>query len=294
MLASPTGETSSVVTVPDDLISIGQMSRRSGLTVKALRYYDRVGLLRPVVVDDATGFRYYSPDQMPAARVVGRLRSIDVPLDDIRRCLETHDQAAAVGEVLLAHRTRLESRATRIAGHLHELMHLLNDGLEITVTHDHPTDTQLPDEEERKLGIGYFNTVWSLMEKEDRTTDDDDRMLHMAHASRYHWGQVGKPEHLARGEWQVSRVYAVLHRSEPCLHHAQRVLDICLANGIADWDIAFAYEALARGHAVAGDSESARAMTERALEATERIADDDSRKLVMSDLETIPGQKRFW
>jgi DNA-binding transcriptional MerR regulator len=282
------------VRVPEDLISIGQMSRRSGLTVKALRYYDRVGLLRPVVVDDATGFRYYSPDQTSAACTVGRLRAIDVPLDDIRRCLETHDHPAALGEVLLAHRTRLESRATRIAGQLHELMHVLDDGLEITVTNDRRTDTLLSDEEERKLGIGYFNAVWSLMEKEDRTTDEDDLMLHMAHASRYHWGQVGKPENLARGEWQVSRVYAVLHRSEPCLHHAQRVLDICLASGIADWDIAFAYEALARGHAVAGDSEAARAMTERALEATERIADDDSRKLVMSDLETIPGQKRFW
>jgi hypothetical protein len=162
------------------------------------------------------------------------------------------------------------------------------------VTNDQATDKVLSDEEERKLGVRYFNSVWDLMEREDRTTEDDDLMLHMAHASRYHWGQVGKAENFARGEWQVSRVYAVLHRSEPCLHHAQRALDICLANGIADWDIAFAYEALARGHAVAGDAEAARAMTERALEAAEQIADDEERKPVLADLETIPGQQRFW
>jgi len=280
--------------VPDDLISIGQMSRRSGLTVKALRYYYRVDLLRPAAIDDATGFRYYSPDQTSTARVVGRLRSIDVPLDDIRRCLESPDRAAVLEEVLRAHQVRLEARATRIAGHLHELMHFLTNGLETTMTNVPAADRLLSDDEERKLGIAYFNSVWGLIEKEDRTTEDDDLMLHMAHSSRYHWGQVGKPEHFARGEWQVSRVYAVLHRSEPCLHHAQRVLDICLANGIADWDIAFAYEALARGHAVAGDAEAARAMTERALEAVENIADDEDRKLVLADLESIPGQKRFW
>jgi hypothetical protein len=121
---------------------------------------------------------------------------------------------------------------------------------------DHPSDDLLSVEDERQLAVRYFNAVWDLMESKDRTTEDDDLMVHMAHASRYHWGQIGKPENVARGEWQVSRVYAVLRRPEPCLYHAQRVLDVCIENGIADWDIAFAYEALAR--------------------------------------ETIPGQTRFW
>lgn len=58
------------------------------------------------------------------------------------------------------------------------------------------------------------------MEKEDRTEDDDDRMLHMAHASRHHWRSVGTPANLARREWLCSRVYAVLGRPEPCLPHA--------------------------------------------------------------------------
>jgi hypothetical protein len=72
------------------------------------------------------------------------------------------------------------------------------------------------------------------------------------------------------------------------------VLDICLEHEIADWDLAFAYEALARGHAVAGDLEGAREMTALALGAVERIGDDEDRRLVLADLETIPGQARFW
>src|SRR3712207_382671 len=81
-----------------------------------------------------------------------------------------------------------------------------------------------PDEAQarRRLAADLFNTVWSLLERTDRTQADDDTMLHAAHASRYHWGQVGEPVNLARGEWQVSRVYAVLGRAEPARYHAQR------------------------------------------------------------------------
>jgi hypothetical protein len=79
------------------------------------------------------------------------------------------------------------------------------------------------------LASQLFNETWRLMELASRTSQDDDRMLHAAHASRYHWGEVPSvtPAHLARGEWQISRVYTVLGRAEPALHHAHRVLAIC-------------------------------------------------------------------
>ena len=121
-------------------------------------------------------------------------------------------------------------------------------------------------------------------------------MIHTAHASRYHWGQVptATPAHLARGEWQISRVYTVLGRTEPALHHARRVLDLCQEHGIGDWDLAFAYEALARAHAVAGNARQAREYTDQALAAAEDIAEDGERDMVLADLETIPGQPRYW
>lgn len=154
--------------------------------------------------------------------------------------------------------------------------------------------TELTAADERALAANLFNGVWELLETADRTAEDDDRMLHMAHASRYHWGQVGSARNLARGEWQCSRVYAVLGRPEPALHHARRVLEICEAHGIADFDIAFAYEALARAHAIAGDAVTARRMTERALASVDGIAEDEDRALVLADLATIPNQQRFW
>jgi hypothetical protein len=148
----------------------------------------------------------------------------------------------------------------------------------------------------RLLAAQLFNDAWRLMELAGRTRDDDERMIHTAHAACYHWGQVptAAPAHLARSEWQVARVYSVLGRPEPALHHAARVLDICQESGIGGWDLAFAYEGLARAHAVAGDAGRARDFTDKALAAAEGIADGDDRDLVLADLETIPGQPRYW
>ncbi|HTZ44610.1 MAG TPA: hypothetical protein VMB79_12180 [Jatrophihabitans sp.] len=150
--------------------------------------------------------------------------------------------------------------------------------------------------DERRLAASLYNATWDLLDKPDRTQAEDDAMIHGAHASRHHWGQVGAPENFARGEWQCSRVYAVLGRAEPCLHHARRVLEICQANGIGSWDLAFAHEALARGYAVAGDLAEARAWTERALASAAGIpeAEATERELVLADLAAIPGQPRFW
>jgi hypothetical protein len=143
--------------------------------------------------------------------------------------------------------------------------------------------------DERMLGAQLFNETWRLLDLPARSPAEDDRMLHSAHASRYHWGQVPgvTPAHLARGEWQVSRVYTVLGRAEPALHHARRVLDICQANGIGDWDLGFAYEALARAAATAGDVRATRDYLAQARAAAEYIAAAEDRDLLLADLATI-------
>lgn len=271
------------------LLTVGQLARRAGLTAKALRHYDRVGVLRPAVVDAATGYRRYRPEQIRLAQLVGLLRSVDVPLEQVRACLADPDDEDGLREVLVEHRRRLQARCDRLRRDLHRIDHLIEDGV-------HPMTEQstAAPVDERKLAAELFNGVWRLLEKEDRTVEEDDAMLHMAHASRHHWGQVGTPANLGRGEWQCSRVYAVLGRAEPALHHAQRYLEICRAHRIADWDLGFAFEALARANAVAGDKEQARSWTEQALAAAEDIAQEEERELLLTDLETIPGQSRFW
>jgi hypothetical protein len=151
-------------------------------------------------------------------------------------------------------------------------------------------DKQSYTEEEwyRRSAVDLFNQVWTLLEKQDRTTEEDDRMIHAAHASRYHWEKVGTAVNLARGEWQVSRVYSVLERSEPAIFHAERCLQICKDHDIADFDLAFAYEALARASAVAGDKENRDRYLQLGEEASERIRKKEDREIVLSDLKSVP------
>jgi len=144
----------------------------------------------------------------------------------------------------------------------------------------------------RALGIELFNKTWELMGKQDRSVEEDDAMLHMAHASAHHWraeGTGATAHNLARSEWQVSRVYTVLGRGEPAEYHARRCLEICQANGIGDWDVAYAYEALARAASVTGDLAEANFWVEQARRAAAVIAEDEDRDAVLADLATIPG-----
>jgi DNA-binding transcriptional MerR regulator len=295
----------------DPLLGIGEVAKLSGLTSKALRHYDRIGLLRPESVDPVTNYRYYSAAGLKSARLVQLLRSIDLPLDEVRTCLSSEDPKT-VTTVLTQHRHRLDARATRIRGHLHLIDHKLADPgptptgaprnpepnterkrearLAVPTARPQPPEALLPEADERRLAVAMFNDVWRLIGTEDRTPAEDDQLLHQAHASRHHWQQVGEVVNHIRGEWLCSRVYAVLGRAEPAVHHARRALQLCQENEVGDWDLAFAHEALARAYALSGDSAAAGKQIERARTAATDIAEDGDRALLLSDLETIPGE----
>lgn len=149
-------------------------------------------------------------------------------------------------------------------------------------------DTATEREWHKKFATNLFNLVWELLDKEERTTEENDKMLHAAHASRFHWGEIGTPLEFERGEWQISRVYAVLNHPQSAIYHAQRCLAICTDNGIGDFDIAFAYEALARAHAVAGEIEKSQEYIRLAEQAGEHIEDKDNREYFFSELRTVP------
>jgi DNA-binding transcriptional MerR regulator len=261
------------MTSTTDLLSIGRFSRLSGISVPSLRRYDAMALLPPASVDPQSGYRRYDPAQLARARAIRRLRDLDVPLDAVRAFLDA--DASSASRLLEQHRARLESRAWRDQRILHHLRQL-TDGRELLMADDHAR-LQPDAGEQRRLAADLFNLVWTMLETPDRTEEQDERMLHAAHASRFHWGEVGEPVNLARGDWQVSRVYAVLGRAEPALHHAQRCLETCRANDIEDFDLAFAYEALARAHLVAGDSHAADRYRSLASQAGTDIADDEDR-----------------
>jgi len=300
--------------VDDDLLPIGRFARLAGLTVGALRHYDEEGVLVPADVDPATGYRRYRRDQLAEARAVGALRDLELSLPAIRALLEAVEPADRA-RILADERRRLEARVARLQRALHRLSLLAMSSSEAaanaasdttnpathSATHPHaphevpavptpPPPPALDPETQRALAAGLFNRTWDLLEIEDRSVSQDDEMVDTAHASAWHWRQVGTAANTARGHWLLSRVYAVLGRGGEAVHHARRANEVLEVGGegIEDWDAAAAAEAMARALAVSGDPEGATAWRERAATALEAVAEPEDREVIARDLETIP------
>jgi DNA-binding transcriptional MerR regulator len=89
------------------LLNIGEFSRMTHLSVKALRHYHDVGILEPAAIDPYSGYRSYDAGQVTPAQVIRRLRDLGMPLDSIRAVLKAPDLAARNREIV-AHLERME------------------------------------------------------------------------------------------------------------------------------------------------------------------------------------------
>jgi len=139
----------------------------------------------------------------------------------------------------------------------------------------------------QKNAVDLFNHSWTLIDKKKRTKEETDELIHAAHASRHHWGQIGKPGHFERGEWQISRVYSLLKMGESALYHAKRCLDICKANKLKDWDLAFAYESVARAYYVLKDKKNTEKYLKLASKAGLEIKESGDQDYFNTELKTI-------
>jgi DNA-binding transcriptional MerR regulator/effector-binding domain-containing protein len=90
-------------------LAIGDFSKMTHLSVKALRHYHDVGLLEPAEIDPDSGYRYYEASQLRTAQVIRRFRDLDMPLDEIRAMLQAPDVAAR-NAIIVAHMRRMESQ----------------------------------------------------------------------------------------------------------------------------------------------------------------------------------------
>lgn len=142
-------------------------------------------------------------------------------------------------------------------------------------------------EEAHKLFAKKLNgEVWNLLDQPSRTAEEDERMVYTAHASCCHWLKIGTPVHHQRGEWLISRVYAVIGQGEQSLRHAERCMALTVENPdyMADFDLPFAHECLARAYALVGRREDARRFYRLAEQGGGSIADEEDRTIFFDSL----------
>lgn len=123
--------------MPASLLSIGDFSRATHLSVKTLRYYHQEGVLAPLEIDGSSGYRRYSVEQIPAAQVIHRFRGLGMPVADIRGVIAAADPATR-NALIWRHLRRLEEDLGKTQAAVASLRDLL----------DHPA-TEWPVEHRR-------------------------------------------------------------------------------------------------------------------------------------------------
>src|SRR4030042_852921 len=94
------------------MFKIGDFSRLSFITVKTLRYYDEIGLLKPVKVDQFTGYRYYSADQLPRLNYIVALKDLGLSLEDIGTLIAESLTPAQLRDIFILKKAELEQRVS--------------------------------------------------------------------------------------------------------------------------------------------------------------------------------------
>ncbi len=127
--------------------------------------------------------------------------------------------------------------------------------------------------------------VWQLLGQSERTPAEDEEMTLAAQASLYHWLHAGTAVHAQRGQWLLAHVYTVLEEPALAMKHASRCMELTKAHeaAMADFDLAYAHEALARVHALQGDGQKAKEHFALAARAGEAIADAESKEIFQGD-----------
>lgn len=107
------------------LLTIGEFSKMTYLSVKALRHYHEVGLLEPAEIDAASGYRRYRADQVPLAQAIRRFRELEMPIDRVRTVLTAPDLATR-NQAILDHLAEMQQQLERTQHTVASLQSLLS------------------------------------------------------------------------------------------------------------------------------------------------------------------------
>lgn len=142
----------------------------------------------------------------------------------------------------------------------------------------------------RWFAVDCFNATWDLIERTDRSAEDDDEMVRRAMASHWHWTRREDygPRNASIAHWLIARVYALVGEAERAMHHGRRSLDVLAdADDVDDFFRAYAHEAMARAAHIDGDVEERDRHVARVHSFLDMIDEEDNRKALLDDLATL-------
>ena len=134
-----------------------------------------------------------------------------------------------------------------------------------------------------------FNKAWDLIDKADRTPEENEEMIRLSIASTWHWTQREDcaPTNLSVAYWQTSRIYALLGQADNAQRYGQLALGVLQGDDVPPFYRGYAYEALARAESVAGNKAKMEAFLVEARRAAAAVTDAEGKQMLLADLNTI-------
>lgn len=137
-----------------------------------------------------------------------------------------------------------------------------------------------------------YNSAWELIDKTQRTPEEDIEMISRSYASLWHWSQRLDCTDTNRSiaYWQLSRVHALAGQPENARQYGQ----LCLEFSSEEEPVfrGFAYEALARAEKTAGNPARMKEYLAKAWEYAARVTDQEDRQLLENDLDQIKNETK--
>ena len=140
------------------------------------------------------------------------------------------------------------------------------------------------------MGIEMNIQTWNLLGQNDRKEQDDVRMVMFAKASLYYWrlSPNFQPINEQRGQWMIANAYTNLGMGEKAIGYAEETLRLTEKHDFKGFDLAYAYEGMARANAALNNKDECLKWVEKAEKTGELIEGAEDKKYFKSDLEKGP------
>lgn len=142
---------------------------------------------------------------------------------------------------------------------------------------------------QKRLASQANNRAWALAEATGRTPEEDEEMLHAAHAARHLWKIVGNEGHWAHAAQLLAHVYALLGLPKPAKHHLQQSQPFFLERDCAPWEKAFAHAVAANVAAASGEREAHARHYRQAVQVIASLEDEEDRSILNATLRVVPA-----
>jgi len=140
----------------------------------------------------------------------------------------------------------------------------------------------------RYFGVHFNQKIWDYLEKESISKEEAYEMIDIAHASNHHWRFAGTIVNQQRGAYMIARVYLAAGSTDAAILYAKRCMDLTENNKeeMKDFDLAYAYEMLAKCELAEGNTDKGNELLNEAKRLGSLITGKGDKEYFEKDLST--------